>query len=247
MIATMKLDAEQEAKLVQRCLRREQEAWDELVSTYAPGIQYRIKCITKPNDLKIKSSGQGAKIPQSDLADEICQEVFVKLIKKDFKNLRSYNPAKGKLSTWLTKITINTAKDYWRRKAYKITENTERCDNYDSGDGIDSSASGAQTPEEAMDALVFKNVSEEETLTKAFCKLIDGEVSKLPPEEQLLYKLKYTDNLTLTEIRQYYKKTLGESINESTLSRQCEKIREKILDRCKNSKLYRVYIVGEEK
>ena len=114
MIATMKLDAEQEAKLVQRCLRREQEAWDELVSTYAPGIQYRIKCITKPNDLKIKSSGQGAKIPQSDLADEICQEVFVKLIKKDFKNLRSYNPAKGKLSTWLTKITINTAKDYWR-------------------------------------------------------------------------------------------------------------------------------------
>ena len=47
--------------------------------------------------------------------NEIFQEVFVKLIKDDYKLLRTYDPAKASLSTWLTIVTRSTAIDFLRK------------------------------------------------------------------------------------------------------------------------------------
>ena len=49
-------------------------------------------------------------------AEEITQEVFVKLTRK----LSTYN-SKSSFKTWLYRITINTAKDYYRKNATRRT------------------------------------------------------------------------------------------------------------------------------
>ncbi|MDG1330986.1 MAG: RNA polymerase sigma factor [Crocinitomicaceae bacterium] len=45
-------------------------------------------------------------------ADDILQESFIKI----FRNLKSYND-KGKLGAWIRKITVNTAIEFYRKRA----------------------------------------------------------------------------------------------------------------------------------
>lgn len=48
--------------------------------------------------------------------EDLTQDVFVRLCKDDFRLLRSYDPARASLSTWLTIVARSTARDARRRK-----------------------------------------------------------------------------------------------------------------------------------
>lgn len=48
--------------------------------------------------------------------EDLTQDVFVRLCKDDFRLLRSYDPARASLSTWLTIVARSTARDTLRRK-----------------------------------------------------------------------------------------------------------------------------------
>ena len=48
--------------------------------------------------------------------EDLTQEVFVRLCKDDFRLLRSYDPARAGLSTWLTIVARSTARDALRRR-----------------------------------------------------------------------------------------------------------------------------------
>ena len=48
--------------------------------------------------------------------DDLTQDVFVRLCKDDFRLLRSYDPARASLSTWLTIVARSTARDALRRR-----------------------------------------------------------------------------------------------------------------------------------
>ena len=50
--------------------------------------------------------------------NEIFQEVFVRLIKDDYHLLRTYEPAKASLSTWLYIVTRSTAIDFLRKSPH---------------------------------------------------------------------------------------------------------------------------------
>jgi RNA polymerase sigma-70 factor (ECF subfamily) len=52
---------------------------------------------------------------RSDEAEDVVQEVFVKLCRGDFKLLRGFAPARAKLSTFLTVVATTTAIDHLRR------------------------------------------------------------------------------------------------------------------------------------
>jgi RNA polymerase sigma factor (sigma-70 family) len=47
--------------------------------------------------------------------EDLAQEVFLRLCKDDFKLLRSYDPARAALSTWITIVARSTARDAMRR------------------------------------------------------------------------------------------------------------------------------------
>jgi RNA polymerase sigma-70 factor (ECF subfamily) len=47
--------------------------------------------------------------------EDLAQEVFLRLCKDDFRLLRSYDPARAGLSTWITIVARSTARDAMRR------------------------------------------------------------------------------------------------------------------------------------
>ena len=48
--------------------------------------------------------------------EDLTQEVFVRLCRDQFRLLRSYDPARAALSTWLTIVARSTARDALRRR-----------------------------------------------------------------------------------------------------------------------------------
>ena len=48
--------------------------------------------------------------------EDLTQEVFVRLCKDNFRLLRTYDPARAALSTWLTIVARSTARDALRRR-----------------------------------------------------------------------------------------------------------------------------------
>lgn len=48
--------------------------------------------------------------------EDLAQDVFVRLCKDDFRLLRSYDPTRAGLSTWLTIVARSTARDALRRR-----------------------------------------------------------------------------------------------------------------------------------
>jgi RNA polymerase sigma factor (sigma-70 family) len=75
-------------------------AWDAFVRRYA-GL--------------IVAAVRGVAPTPSDIED-LTQEVFVRLCKDGFRLLRSYDPARAGLSTWITIVSRSTARDALRRR-----------------------------------------------------------------------------------------------------------------------------------
>jgi RNA polymerase sigma factor (sigma-70 family) len=53
--------------------------------------------------------------------DDLAQEVFLRLCKDDFRLLKTYDPARAGLSTWLTIVARSTARDVLRRRRVPVT------------------------------------------------------------------------------------------------------------------------------
>ena len=55
-------------------------------------------------------------VPPPGEIEDLTQDVFVRLCKDDFRLLRSYDPTRAALSTWLTIVARSTARDALRRR-----------------------------------------------------------------------------------------------------------------------------------
>jgi DNA-directed RNA polymerase specialized sigma24 family protein len=87
-------------------IKGDKEAWDAFVNRFSSLIYSAIYRVL---------SSYLKKIDQWDL-NEVFQEVFIRLIKDDYHLLKSYNPSRASLSTWLTIISRSTAIDFLRRR-----------------------------------------------------------------------------------------------------------------------------------
>ncbi|MBV8494260.1 MAG: sigma-70 family RNA polymerase sigma factor [Alphaproteobacteria bacterium] len=86
--------------LPEALLRGEKAAWDAFVRRYG-GL--------------VVAAVRGIAAGQSEIED-LTQEVFVRLCKDDFRLLRSFDPTRASLSTWLTIVGRSTARDGLRRR-----------------------------------------------------------------------------------------------------------------------------------
>lgn len=75
-------------------------------------------------------------VPQQELAEDVLQEVFVKV----WQNVRTYDSTKGRLYTWMLNIARNSAIDRTRSKDFnRQAKTTELTDNvYEGKDGVHS-------------------------------------------------------------------------------------------------------------
>jgi len=79
--------------------RGEKGAWEAFVRRYAGLVAAAVRGVAR----------EPAEI------EDLAQEVFVRLCKDDFRLLRSYDPARAGLSTWITIVARSTARDALRR------------------------------------------------------------------------------------------------------------------------------------
>lgn len=85
--------------LVERFQKKDVSAFEKLYGMYAENICGVINTIVR----------------DEDLAQEICQDVFIKI----WNNAESYNNSKGRFFTWILNIARNAAFDNIRSKVYK--------------------------------------------------------------------------------------------------------------------------------
>jgi RNA polymerase sigma-70 factor (ECF subfamily) len=88
--------------LIERLVRGDKPAWDRFVAETSAVVYAAVQ-------RRLAPAGRG------DEADDVAQEVYLKLCRNDFKLLRGYDPAKAKLTTFLTVIAGTTAIDTLRR------------------------------------------------------------------------------------------------------------------------------------
>ncbi len=81
-------------------LSGDRQAWDAFVRRYAGLIVAAVRSVA---------------MVAGDIED-FTQEVFVRLCKDDFRLLRSYDPTRAAISTWLTIVARSTARDGLRRR-----------------------------------------------------------------------------------------------------------------------------------
>ena len=86
-----------------KLLAGEKGAWDRFVQGHAGVIFGAVR-------------GQLVPAGRSDDVVDVVQEVFLKLCRNDFKLLRSYDPARAKVTTWLTVIATTTSIDHLRKQ-----------------------------------------------------------------------------------------------------------------------------------
>ena len=85
--------------------RGEKAAWDGFVRRYAGLILSAVRTAARA----------GSEV------EDLVQEVFTRLCKDDFRLLKTYDPARAGMSTWLTIVARSTARDAQRRRQPMVT------------------------------------------------------------------------------------------------------------------------------
>lgn len=83
-------------------------AWQAFLRRYAPVIYAAI-------NKRLVPSGRGAE------AEDVAQDIFVKLCANDFRLLRGYDPQRARFTTWLTVIASSVSIDHLRRNSKPTT------------------------------------------------------------------------------------------------------------------------------
>jgi RNA polymerase sigma factor (sigma-70 family) len=81
-------------------IRGEKGAWDGFVRRYAGLIVSAVRGV-------VQDGGE---------VEDLVQEVFVRLCKDGYRLLKTYDPARAGLTTWLTIVARSTARDAQRRR-----------------------------------------------------------------------------------------------------------------------------------
>ena len=82
-----------------RLLRGDGGAWQDFVRRYAGLVVAAVRGVARdPGEV-----------------EDLTQEVFLRLCKDNFRLLRSYDPSRAGLSTWITIVARSTARDAMRR------------------------------------------------------------------------------------------------------------------------------------
>jgi len=93
-------------ELLAKCLTGSKWAWDAFVDRYAGVIFSAVN----------RTLRGGRPVDDAETAEDIAQDVFLRLIKDDFRLLRSYDTGRASLTTWLTIVTRSMTIDHMRRK-----------------------------------------------------------------------------------------------------------------------------------
>ncbi len=188
----MELAAERE--LIQRCLTGADDAWDELFQEHYAAVGRYIFQLSNT-------------FTRED-CDEICQEVFLSVI----KNLKNFG-GKSRLQTWLFRIAANKARDYRakqvaaKRGGGQVPLSLQAED--DEGNRLIDPASPLAAPDEDL-------------LRDEDWQMVGTALENLGGACQEILELRYFGDLNYREI------SVELDLNEKTVSSRLSKCRDKL-------------------
>ena len=188
----MELAAERE--LIQRCLTGADDAWDELFQEHYAAVGRYIFQLSNT-------------FTRED-CDEICQEVFLSVI----KNLKNFG-SKSRLQTWLFRIAANKARDYRakqvaaKRGGGQVPLSLQAED--DEGNRLIDPASPLAAPDEDL-------------LRDEDWQMVGTALENLGGACQEILELRYFGDLNYREI------SVELDLNEKTVSSRLSKCRDKL-------------------
>ncbi|WP_432736120.1 RNA polymerase sigma factor [Maridesulfovibrio sp. FT414] len=96
------------ANTIERCIDGEKDSWNSFVEKYSGLI-----CYTVNSTLRSKLNYHA-----QDQVDDICQNVFLRLVQNDRSLLRKYDPQKARITTWLMVVARSVTLDFLRKGIY---------------------------------------------------------------------------------------------------------------------------------
>jgi RNA polymerase sigma factor (sigma-70 family) len=171
-------------EFVQRCVKKDKQAWDEFVDKYSRLIYNYIHNVL---------NAKGYSSSQSH-ANDIFQEIFCSLIKDDFKKLRTFKARNGcSLATWLRQVTINFTIDYTRKIRPTVSIDEENDDKLSLKELLAD-----------YSATVPETLSQEERI-----KGLKECIEKLGNDDKYFLELHINRGLRLEELRAHFKLSRG--------------------------------------
>ncbi|WP_419784224.1 RNA polymerase sigma factor [Maridesulfovibrio sp.] len=104
----MSIEQNSVINIVTKCIEDDKSSWDNFVEKYSGIIYFTIN-----NTLQSKLS-----YCSQHYVDDICQNVFLRLVQNDRSLLRRYDPEKSKITTWLMVIARSVTMDFLRKGVY---------------------------------------------------------------------------------------------------------------------------------
>ncbi|HYE05925.1 MAG TPA: sigma-70 family RNA polymerase sigma factor [Planctomycetota bacterium] len=87
-----------------RCLDGDADAWRRLVERVMPVVNAAVaRCLRRHGAHEVA-------------VEDVAQDVFLRLVRDDFRVLRGFDPARAALTTWLTVVAHRCALDACRRR-----------------------------------------------------------------------------------------------------------------------------------
>jgi RNA polymerase sigma factor (sigma-70 family) len=210
-------------QLLERCARRPSDdaAWEEFVRRYHAIIR---ASVVKTFQRKVREEVDRRPQFPDDLIDDLMQSVYMRLVEEGSRAIQSFEGVHdNSIFQYLSMIAINVVRDYFREaKALKRPKVTYSLDELleSSGDGILSKAVTSHldgTPATIPGPLVTRD-----ELDRALERAVSD---RHRDRDILIFKLRYYEGLTLSEIRSTLRLELSPVSVGSILNRIAVKLK----------------------
>jgi RNA polymerase sigma factor (sigma-70 family) len=169
---------------IQRCVKGDKPAWGEFVDKYSRLIYNYIYSV-----LKVK----GSIIAQENI-DDLFQEIFLSLVKDNFKKLRSFRAQNScSLASWLRQVVVNSTIDYMRKLKTTVSLDEESDDELTLKDVLADNSSP-----------VTDSLSQKERLTQ-----LKNCIKELDSDDKYFLELHINRGLSLEELKEIFKLSRG--------------------------------------
>ncbi|MCA1945448.1 MAG: sigma-70 family RNA polymerase sigma factor [Desulfovibrio sp.] len=92
------------------CLAGDEDAWRDLLATHGPLLRKAVRWTLRRHAANIAASEL-----ETDV-DDVFQDVCFRLIRSEYKLLRTYDPTRASLGTWLCVVARSAALDHLRAR-----------------------------------------------------------------------------------------------------------------------------------
>lgn len=186
-------------EFIQKCVKGDKQSWDEFVDKYSRLIYNYIYSVL---------NSAGSQLPQDNISD-IFQEIFLSLVKDNFKKLKSFQGRNGcSLASWLRQVAVNRSIDYLRRLKIPVSLDEDCEDNL----GL-------------KEILADDSLSVKETLTQdEKSRALKDCIERLDNNDKYFLKLHIHKGLKLEELKRHFK--LSRPAIDMRKSRIIERLRD---------------------